>query len=300
MHTVSQIFKNCVGRERTLMRNIEAYARSSIMQVTTQQGPTAGRSHVQNLNEKVNTCLRYMGNGEINKSLYSQNDHRRSLPPKNVQTPENLVLQRSTEEDDSLQRAAKLRLKRDQWKAASARYYQRHPEAKEKKRLKMSKARAAKKLARRRWDPPRAARDCSATVEQEHSLDNGAVDDDVDFETRDTSAEELRAARRARLEEFADQWVRQRKAEMLAMHAPVGEPPRAANGDMTPEARCLLLLPTASTDTPTPVTIASRKSLGHCGDMGGLSSGLCEQVRSFATRFLGLISAFSDDGQGTS
>ncbi|KAJ7769739.1 hypothetical protein B0H14DRAFT_2632703 [Mycena olivaceomarginata] len=49
--------------------------------------------------------------------------------------------------------------KRDQWKAASARYYERHPEVKEKKRVKAAEQRwsplfsAAKKLARRRWDP---------------------------------------------------------------------------------------------------------------------------------------------------
>ncbi|KAJ7821474.1 hypothetical protein B0H14DRAFT_2599232 [Mycena olivaceomarginata] len=35
--------------------------------------------------------------------------------------------------------------KRDQWRAASARYYERHPEMKEKKRLKMAEKRAAKK-----------------------------------------------------------------------------------------------------------------------------------------------------------
>ncbi|KAJ7844212.1 hypothetical protein B0H14DRAFT_2585280 [Mycena olivaceomarginata] len=45
--------------------------------------------------------------------------------------------------------------KRDQWRAASARYYERHPEVKEKKRLKAAEKRAAKKLARRRWDPPK-------------------------------------------------------------------------------------------------------------------------------------------------
>ncbi|KAJ7791909.1 hypothetical protein B0H14DRAFT_2624561 [Mycena olivaceomarginata] len=44
--------------------------------------------------------------------------------------------------------------KRDQWKAASARYYERHPEVKEKKRLKAAEKRAAKRLARHRWDPP--------------------------------------------------------------------------------------------------------------------------------------------------
>ncbi|KAJ7828278.1 hypothetical protein B0H14DRAFT_2594773 [Mycena olivaceomarginata] len=44
--------------------------------------------------------------------------------------------------------------KRDQWKVASARYYERHPEVKEKKRLKAAEKRAAKRLARRQWDPP--------------------------------------------------------------------------------------------------------------------------------------------------
>ncbi|KAJ6466506.1 hypothetical protein DFH09DRAFT_1097862 [Mycena vulgaris] len=48
-----------------------------------------------------------------------------------------------------------LEAKRDQWKAASARYYENHPEVKEKKRLRMAEQRAAKKLARRRWDPPK-------------------------------------------------------------------------------------------------------------------------------------------------
>ncbi|KAJ6591941.1 hypothetical protein B0H10DRAFT_2442145, partial [Mycena sp. CBHHK59/15] len=48
-----------------------------------------------------------------------------------------------------------LESKRSQWKAASARYYENHPEVREKKRLKMAEQRAAKKLARRRWDPPK-------------------------------------------------------------------------------------------------------------------------------------------------
>ncbi|KAF8174184.1 hypothetical protein K438DRAFT_1980480 [Mycena galopus ATCC 62051] len=51
--------------------------------------------------------------------------------------------------------AERLVTKRAQWKAASARYYERHPEVKEKKRLKAAELRAAKKLAKRRWDPPR-------------------------------------------------------------------------------------------------------------------------------------------------
>ncbi|KAJ7239580.1 hypothetical protein B0H12DRAFT_1074975 [Mycena haematopus] len=51
--------------------------------------------------------------------------------------------------------ALALQGKRDRWKAASARYYERHPEVKEKKRVKAAELRAAKKLARRRWDPPK-------------------------------------------------------------------------------------------------------------------------------------------------
>ncbi|KAJ6536258.1 hypothetical protein B0H19DRAFT_1079769 [Mycena capillaripes] len=48
--------------------------------------------------------------------------------------------------------------KRSQWKAASARYYENHPEARERKRVKMAEQRAAKKLARRRWDPPKKSK----------------------------------------------------------------------------------------------------------------------------------------------
>ncbi|KAF8179482.1 hypothetical protein K438DRAFT_1768851 [Mycena galopus ATCC 62051] len=58
---------------------------------------------------------------------------------------------------EALQRAARKQTKRDQWKAASARYYERHPEVKEKKRVKMAEKRAAKKLARRQRDPPTQA-----------------------------------------------------------------------------------------------------------------------------------------------
>ncbi|KAJ7212392.1 hypothetical protein B0H12DRAFT_1079448 [Mycena haematopus] len=58
--------------------------------------------------------------------------------------------------------------KRDQWKAASARYYQRHPEVKEKKRLKAAERRAAKKLARRKWDPPKKNA-CTVVVVDDHT-----------------------------------------------------------------------------------------------------------------------------------
>ncbi|KAJ6609625.1 hypothetical protein B0H10DRAFT_2063510 [Mycena sp. CBHHK59/15] len=51
-----------------------------------------------------------------------------------------------------------IQTKRDQWKAASARYYANHPKVREKKRLRNAETRAAKKLARRRWDPPKKAK----------------------------------------------------------------------------------------------------------------------------------------------
>ncbi|KAJ7241518.1 hypothetical protein B0H12DRAFT_1074510 [Mycena haematopus] len=63
-----------------------------------------------------------------------------------------------------------LQSKRDQWKAASARYYQRHPEVKEKKRLKAAERRAAKKLARRKWDPPK----------KKKKANDGGDDDDTE------------------------------------------------------------------------------------------------------------------------
>jgi hypothetical protein len=40
-----------------------------------------------------------------------------------------------------LRKAEAVQTKRDQWKAASARYYERHPEVKEKKRLKAAELR---------------------------------------------------------------------------------------------------------------------------------------------------------------
>jgi hypothetical protein len=71
------------------------------------------------------------------------------------------------------------------------------------------------------------------------SDDDLTVDRDVDLETRVPTAEEMRAARRARLEDFVEyidfrlggsgtfahlfcsQWAQQQKAELLATHAPV-------------------------------------------------------------------------------
>ncbi|KAJ6492412.1 hypothetical protein C8R47DRAFT_1070460 [Mycena vitilis] len=64
--------------------------------------------------------------------------------------------------------------KRCQWKAASARYYENHPEVRERKRLKMAEQRAAKRLARRKWDPPKKSRPAVAvrtTVECNEGVD---------------------------------------------------------------------------------------------------------------------------------
>ncbi|KAF8210689.1 hypothetical protein K438DRAFT_1958902 [Mycena galopus ATCC 62051] len=54
--------------------------------------------------------------------------------------------------------ACAIKTKRDQWKAASARYYVRHPEIKEKKRLQAAERCAAKKLARRQRDSSKKER----------------------------------------------------------------------------------------------------------------------------------------------
>ncbi|KAJ6554110.1 hypothetical protein B0H10DRAFT_2123667 [Mycena sp. CBHHK59/15] len=48
--------------------------------------------------------------------------------------------------------------KRDKNKAASARYYASKPGVRERKRLQVAKSRAAKKLAKRQWDPPKKPR----------------------------------------------------------------------------------------------------------------------------------------------
>ncbi|KAJ7894254.1 hypothetical protein B0H14DRAFT_2559388 [Mycena olivaceomarginata] len=60
---------------------------------------------------------------------------------------------RQVEKLDAQRKAKAVQAKRDLWKAASVRYYERHPEVKEKKRIKAAEQRAAKQLARRRWDP---------------------------------------------------------------------------------------------------------------------------------------------------
>ncbi|KAJ7815140.1 hypothetical protein B0H13DRAFT_1924357 [Mycena leptocephala] len=62
---------------------------------------------------------------------------------------------RETQRQRELTKLTAIQTKREQWKAASARYYERHPEVKEKKRQRSAEKRAAKKLARHRWDPPK-------------------------------------------------------------------------------------------------------------------------------------------------
>ncbi|KAJ6603522.1 hypothetical protein DFH09DRAFT_1068671 [Mycena vulgaris] len=60
--------------------------------------------------------------------------------------------QKDNERIDALEKVAH---RRNRWKAATARYYESHPEVKEKKRKQMAASRMAKKLAKRRWDPPK-------------------------------------------------------------------------------------------------------------------------------------------------
>ncbi|KAF8177758.1 hypothetical protein K438DRAFT_1978362 [Mycena galopus ATCC 62051] len=72
---------------------------------------------------------------------------------------------------EAQQRAWATQNKRDQWKVASAGYYERHPKVKEKKRLKAAEKQEVKKVSRRRWDPPKKAK-CAddATAEQRQDL----------------------------------------------------------------------------------------------------------------------------------
>ncbi|KAJ7657372.1 hypothetical protein DFH06DRAFT_1131866 [Mycena polygramma] len=68
-----------------------------------------------------------------------------------------LRIQQQRQDEHNTQRTQRnaLETKRCQWKAASARYYENHPEVRAKKRLKMAAQRAAKKLSRRKRDPPK-------------------------------------------------------------------------------------------------------------------------------------------------
>ncbi|KAJ7135950.1 hypothetical protein C8R44DRAFT_869646 [Mycena epipterygia] len=62
--------------------------------------------------------------------------------------------------------------RRSQAAQASARYYAKHPEIREKKRLQMAQSRAAKKARKRQWDPPKKAK---AVVPMENA-DAGSED----------------------------------------------------------------------------------------------------------------------------
>ncbi|KAJ7301760.1 hypothetical protein DFH08DRAFT_827224 [Mycena albidolilacea] len=84
-------------------------------------------------------------------------EHRKKQEAEEAQRARNAKLarhqRREMEEAERIRKA-----QRDRWKAVSVRYYLKHPEIKEKKRAKMAEKRAARKLACRRWDPPKAAR----------------------------------------------------------------------------------------------------------------------------------------------
>ncbi|KAJ6517931.1 hypothetical protein C8R47DRAFT_1062511 [Mycena vitilis] len=88
-----------------------------------------------------------------------------------------LRIQQQRQDEHNTQRTQRnaLEMKRSQWKAASARYYENHPEVRAKKRLKMAAQRAAKKLSRRKRDPPKMI---NGLPPQDHQLEM-AVDVDV-------------------------------------------------------------------------------------------------------------------------
>ncbi|KAJ6462364.1 hypothetical protein C8R47DRAFT_1080253 [Mycena vitilis] len=88
-----------------------------------------------------------------------------------------LRIQQQRQDEHNTQRTQRnaLEMKRSQWKAASARYYENHPEVRAKKRLKMAAQRAAKKLSRRKRDPPKMI---TGLPPQDHQLEM-AVDVDV-------------------------------------------------------------------------------------------------------------------------
>ncbi|KAJ7029112.1 hypothetical protein C8F04DRAFT_1188046 [Mycena alexandri] len=60
--------------------------------------------------------------------------------------------------------------KRERARVASAAHYRRHPEVREKKRLLMRELRAARKLARRQWDPPKRTRILKLLQQQEDEV----------------------------------------------------------------------------------------------------------------------------------
>ncbi|KAJ7862890.1 hypothetical protein B0H14DRAFT_3444376 [Mycena olivaceomarginata] len=98
-------------------------------------------------------------------------------------------LRHDMEEAERIRKAEAVQAQRDKWKAASARYYLKHPEIKEKKRVKMAEKRAARKLARRRWDPPKAAR--KPDGEGQLGDFSGTPDLDLDVEDGGTALRDL-------------------------------------------------------------------------------------------------------------
>ncbi|KAJ7891617.1 hypothetical protein B0H14DRAFT_2560676 [Mycena olivaceomarginata] len=92
-------------------------------------------------------------------------------------------LRHDMEEAERIRKAEAVQAQRDKWKAASARYYVKQSEIKEKKRAKMAEKRAARKLAWCRWDPPKAAR--SRKPDGEGQLDNFSGTPDLDLDLED-------------------------------------------------------------------------------------------------------------------
>ncbi|KAJ7906818.1 hypothetical protein B0H13DRAFT_1880219 [Mycena leptocephala] len=106
--------------------------------------------------------------------------------------------------------------KRDQWKAASARYYEHHPEVKEKKRQKMVEQCAAKKLARRHWDPPKLPKKAKSsglapderTPSVEHRPRPSLLGEFTEHADIDLSPDELDSL--ATYEHLSDDWINPR------------------------------------------------------------------------------------------
>ncbi|KAJ7691094.1 hypothetical protein B0H14DRAFT_3532065 [Mycena olivaceomarginata] len=88
-------------------------------------------------------------------------EHRKWQDAEEVQRARNVKLVRrlrhDIEEAEHIHKAKAVQAQRDKWKAASTRYYLKHPKIKEKKARQNGGKKVAHKLARRRWDPPKAA-----------------------------------------------------------------------------------------------------------------------------------------------
>ncbi|KAJ7471998.1 hypothetical protein FB451DRAFT_1251649 [Mycena latifolia] len=75
--------------------------------------------------------------------------------PKPKPKQEDKTLQKKKHKTLQKKERKTLQQKRESRKATVARYYQKHPEVREKSRLRMAAMRLEKKLRRRRWDPPK-------------------------------------------------------------------------------------------------------------------------------------------------